>query len=116
MAALLYQNKLVVGENTQVTALREEFKTDSYRVRANKGINPIEKTITLTWIGLTRAQANGLNNQLEDAQGVETVDYTTVIGPGTSQKWSSVDWSSNIMDFNESVFTMTATLELEYGA
>lgn len=76
MAALLYQDDIsIVSPVAAMVARVERFQTDSYSVRAQKGINGMDEKWTISWVGLTASRARGLSNQLQGA-AITLVQWT----------------------------------------
>lgn len=76
MAALLYQDDIsIVSPVAAMVARVERFQTDSYSLRAQKGINGMDEKWTVEWVGLTESRARALSNQLQGA-AITLVQFT----------------------------------------
>lgn len=77
MADLLYQNKISLASpmgQYEPKVVRFEAG-DGYSVRGVRGLNPVIERWTITWVGLTAAEARALSNQLISA-AINVVTYT----------------------------------------
>lgn len=114
-SALLYQDHIsLTSPVTEKTARVERFQTDSYSVRAARGINAQEERVNVEWFGLSASQARALNNQL-DAAAISLLLYTPP--PFTSEKGytcESFSITPIFADDNSSAYAASAVLRREY--
>jgi phage-related protein len=96
MAVLLYTNKIsqtVSGSFTENVVVNQFG--DSYAQTIRPGINTAQETWTVSWVGLTQAEARGLKLLFQSCGGDERIVWTSPLGSGT-ETWTVTDHSGKL--------------------
>lgn len=81
------------SKTTKAKVLKAEFG-DGYGQRAGDGINSVREQWQVSWVGLTRTEANTVENFLRARKGFEAFLWTS---PGGSQKkWVCEEWNRTL--------------------
>lgn len=118
MVALPYTDKIAATGPARSSSFRvERFQTDSYTIRGTVGINVEDITYQLTWVCLTRAEADALSNTLAATRGISLIQWTP---PLENEELNftvtqyDAELTSTAGSVSDYLFNVTATLKLEY--
>ena len=111
--ALLYETKIEISHPIATfEPVVERFQTDSYSVRASRGINSQTEQWTVMWHNLTKSEANALRAQLK-AGSVELIYWETPL-ESSEKPFTCLNYAIGGYPSAAARFTCTATLQREY--
>lgn len=114
MATLLYTNKLAYGSPRKTVSMKTvRFQSDSYAVRAKVGINPVDTTYDLSWVGLTGAEATALVAAFDAAAGVDLFQWTPPLS-ATALNFTVSTYSIQETPGPNVAYSVNATLKREF--
>lgn len=111
--ALLYETKISISHPIATfEPVVERFQTDSYSIRASRGINSQTESWEIVWNGLTRTEANNVRAQLK-AGSVELIYWQSPL-ESTERPYTCTVYSVAPYPAANERYMVTATLNREY--
>lgn len=111
--ALLFEDNISISYPTaSFTPVVERFQTDSYSVRASRGINSQEEIWNIVWTNLSKANVNDLRAALK-AASVEVLWWQSPL-ENNEKPYTCTEYSVSPYPSATTRFSVSATLHREY--